>query len=127
MYWNKGVGGKNIFCRKIAFFPFCLFSGLLMGMIMFCGGIDNNDEESDSCWQLSSDSFSWSRTIPLPQAVAYAASVCVSNFMSKISPWQFQTVQKNKFYVIGGMYRRDYYGIVQVFDGVQWTLEVPST
>ena len=85
-----------------------LFSGLLSDQLIFCGGFDNNNQESRDCWSFNLGSSAWREIEHLPQATAYASEVVING----------------RFYVIGGLYQRDYLGTVQMYDGSQWTLEV---
>lgn len=85
-----------------------MFSGVLSSQIIFCGGFDSNNQESSDCWSLSLGSSAWTEVEDMPQATAYASEVVIND----------------KFYVIGGLYQRDYLGTVQIYDGSHWTLEV---
>lgn len=82
-------------------------AGVLSFLIIFCGGFDDMMQVSGDCWILRLGETQWSPGERLPQPTVYAA----------------QVVANEKFYVVGGLYQRNYLNTVQVFDGQKWHTE----
>ena len=77
--------------------------------IMFCGGLDSNDQERPECWKLDSNENTWKAAPSLQQATAYAAHATVDE----------------KFYVMGGWYKNKAVDMLQIFSNGKWSVGAP--